>query len=75
MAPITLLTIPGRSDPSLCLPSQGFLPDNEASLSWLGEGLGLGGSRLFWPVKPFETLPVIKGYTNPIYLISYFSLD
>ena len=29
-------------------------------------GLGLGGVKDIWPVKPFETVAVIKGYTTKI---------
>ena len=57
MAPITLLIIPGRRDPSPlrsisgfhpCLLRSSFLPSG-----WLG----------------FETAPVFKGYTNTIQFI------
>ena len=56
MAPIALLIIPGRRDPSLCVPSQGFLK----KICIFFKSLAL------WLVKPFETVTVIKGYTNKI---------
>ena len=54
-------------------PSRDFFLVNEGSrflpLGWLG--LGGGGVimitwPIIWPVKPFETVPVMKGYTNDI---------
>ena len=68
MAPIALLIIPGRRDPSLCVPPQDFFLVNYF--------LALSGARVrggdinIMPVKPSETVPVIKGYTNIIELNS-----
>ena len=35
------------------------------------EGWGRGGVIDIWPVKPFETVPVIKGYTNKMYELNW----
>ena len=40
------------------------LPDNQGSFFLPLRGLGLGGVVNVWPVKPFETVTLIKGCTN-----------
>ena len=69
VAPIALLTIPGRRDPLHCVSSQDFfLADSrEFFLARVG-AWEKGGVKNIWPVKPFETVMVIKGYTNKIEL-------
>ena len=59
VAPIALLTIPGRRDLLLCVSSQDFFRVG----AWVK-----GGVTNIWPVKPFETVMVIKGYINKIEL-------
>ena len=60
MAPIALLTPPGRRDPPLCVPSQDFFLANEGSLFLPSGGPGSGGGVINKrPVKPFDTVPVI----------------
>jgi len=69
MAPIALLTIPGRRDPLLCVSSQDFFLDNSREFFLaLVEAWVKGGVIHSLPVKPFETVMVIKGYTNKIEL-------
>ena len=65
MAPIALLTITGRRDPLLCVsPLDFFLADlREFFLALVGAEVK-GGVIDIWPVKPFETVIVIKGNTN-----------
>ena len=74
VAPIAHLTIPGRRDPLHCVSSQDFfLADSrEFFLARVGAWVK-GGVTNIWPVKPFETVMVIKGYTNKIKL-SYNSI-
>jgi hypothetical protein len=43
MAPISLVIIPGRRDPTLCVPPQDFLLSNKGSLFLPSWGLGSGG--------------------------------
>ena len=66
MAYITL-TVPGRRYPKLCPPSQDVFHDIGGPLIVLG-GYGEWGEINVWPVKPFGTVTVIKGYTNTIEL-------
>jgi hypothetical protein len=67
MTPIALLMIPGWRDPRFCVPSQEFYLAYYIYLFFLPSG-GLESEEVIniWPVKPFETAPVIKGYTNKI---------
>ena len=69
VAPIALLTIPGKRDPLQGVSSQDFfLADlREFFLAHVGAWVK-GGVTNIWPVKPFETVMVIKGYTNKIEL-------
>ena len=64
-----VVTIPGRRDPLHCVSSQNFfLADSrEFFLARVGAWVK-GGVTNIWPVKPFETVMVIKGYTNKIEL-------
>ena len=69
VAPIAFLTIPGKRDS----PPHTFLPKISSLLikgvfSCPCGGLGQGVFINIWPVKPFETVIVIKGYTNKIEL-------
>ena len=69
VAPIALLTIPGRRDPLLCVSSQDFFhADFKGVISCPCGGMGKGVVINIWPVKPFEAVMVIKGYTNKIEL-------
>ena len=58
MAPIVLLTIPGRRDPPRCVNSHDLFLDKPF------HALGFGDVMNTWPVKPFETVTVLKGYAN-----------
>jgi hypothetical protein len=69
VAPIALLTSPGRRDPLQRVSSQDFfLADFKRVFSCPCGGRGKGGVANIWPVKPFETVMVNKGYTNTIEL-------
>ena len=48
--------------------SKAFLLANEWSFFLPSGGLGSGGVLNIWPVRPFETVSVITGYTNTIEL-------
>ena len=69
MAAVALLTVPGRRDPSLSLCSLSrVLPGSLREFF-----LDLWGARVracynVWPVKPFETVTVIKSHTDNIHL-------
>ena len=66
MAPIALLIITGRKDLPFCVHSQDFFLANKGSYFLTSGGLGSGTVIHKWPVKPFETVPVIEGITHTI---------
>ena len=55
---------PWKEGSPTLLPSQGFFLIIQGVFSCPPGGLGLGGVVNVWPVKPFETVTVIKGCTN-----------
>ena len=63
MAPIAILTIPVRRDPQtsvfLLKISSLLIKEEEFFLALWGARVR-GGVISIWPVKPFETVPVIK---------------
>ena len=67
MAPFALLIITGRRDPPLCVPSLDFFLVNGGSFFYffLPSNQGSGGCHTCThTVQPFETVPVVKGYTR-----------
>ena len=66
MTAIALLVIPGSRDPPACVPPLDFFLANEGSSFLPSWELGSGGVIHIRPVRPFETVPMIKGDTNNI---------
>ena len=66
MAPDAILTIPGRRNPQLCVPSEDTSMVIQGVSPGPRGGLCLAVVFNIWPVKPFETVTGIKGYTNTI---------
>ena len=66
--PVALLTFPGRRDPESAFLLKIYSLLIKGVIYWPFESYCQGGAINIWPVEPFETVPVIKGYTNKIEL-------